>query len=97
MSADTDTFSDIYERAGGQTTLLSTGPGPGGGNGDMSARFEGMSDDGSHVFMETLESLLSSDTDPAFDVYDMRIAAPENPSSPPAPGKLIGCEHVRRF
>ena len=74
MSADTDTFSDIYERAGGQTTLVSTGPG--GGNGDMSARFEGTSDDGSHVFMETLESLLSSDTDPAFDVYDMRIAAP---------------------
>ena len=84
VSADTDAQRDIYERAGGQTTLLSTGPG--GGNGDMSARFEGTSDDGSHVFMETLESLLSSDTDPAFDVYDMRIAAPENPSSPPAPG-----------
>ena len=139
MSADTDTRFDVYERAGGQTTLLSTGPdggngefgvelrgrlgrrgacvlrhrrvagerrhrcaarrlraaggqttllstGPDGGNGDSSARFEGTSDNGSHVFLETLESLLSSDTDPAFDVYDMRIAAPPNPSSPPAPG-----------
>ena len=84
VSADTDAQRDIYERAGGQTTLLSTGPD--GGNGDSSARFEGTSDDGSHVFLETLESLLSSDTDPAFDVYDMRIAAPPNPSSPPAPG-----------
>ena len=84
VSADTDTRLDVYERAGGQTTLFSTGPD--GGNGDISARFEGTSDDGSHVFLETLESLLSSDTGPAFDVYDMRIAAPPNPSSPPAPG-----------
>ena len=40
VSADTDTFSDIYERAGGQTTLVSTGT-------ELSARFEGTSDDGS--------------------------------------------------
>ena len=39
MSADTDTQFDIYERSGGQTTLISTGPA--GGNGAFEPSFEG--------------------------------------------------------
>ena len=35
MSADTDTAPDVYERAGGQTMLVSTGPD--GGNDDFDA------------------------------------------------------------
>ena len=37
VSADTDTQLDVYERSGGQTTLISTGPT--GGNGDFAAGF----------------------------------------------------------
>ena len=39
VSADTDTRLDVYERSGGQTTLISTGPA--GGNGDFGAGFVG--------------------------------------------------------
>ena len=44
MSADTDTAIDVYERSGGQTTLVSTGPT--GGNGTFHAFFAGASADG---------------------------------------------------
>src|SRR4051812_46726616 len=37
VSADTDVAQDLYERAGGQTTLVSTGPT--GGNGVLNAFF----------------------------------------------------------
>ena len=37
VSADADTAQDVYERSGGQTTLISTGPA--GGNGDINAQF----------------------------------------------------------
>ena len=37
VSADTDTEQDVYERSGGQTTLVSTGPT--GGNGAFDAVF----------------------------------------------------------
>ena len=61
MSADTDTAIDVYERAGGQTTLVSTGPT--GGNGGVDANFGGASADGARVFFRTAESLVSADTD----------------------------------
>jgi hypothetical protein len=77
VSADTDTARDLYESAGGQTTLVSIGPD--GGNGDFHADFGGVSSDGSRVFFGTDESLLSGDTDVASDLYEKRIPAPENP------------------
>ena len=64
MSADTDTSIDVYERAGGQTTLVSTGPT--GGNGAFHASFRGASADGTRVFFETVESLVSADTDTTY-------------------------------
>ena len=66
-SGDADNRFDIYERKGGTTTLLTTGP-P-GGNGDYDAFFDGMSRDGRRVFFETLEQL-SGDTDLHPDVYE---------------------------
>ena len=51
MSADTDTYPDIYERSGGQTTLVSTGPT--GGNGTFDVIFGGASADGTRVFFTT--------------------------------------------
>src|SRR5947207_9763916 len=56
VSGDTDTFIDLYERSGGATTLLSTGPN--GGNGTVTPYFRGISADGSHVFFETSEQLV---------------------------------------
>ena len=66
-SADTDSEGDVYERSGGTTTLLSTGPT--GGNGATPAAFKGASTDGSRVFFETSEPLTSGDTDSTVDVY----------------------------
>ena len=68
VAADTDSAGDVYERSGGTTTLLSTGPA--GGNGAPDASFRGTSNDGSRVFIETSEQLVASDTDNAIDVYE---------------------------
>ena len=68
VSADTDTATDVYERVGATTTLISTGPT--GGNGAIAARFTGVSTDGSHVFFDTAEKMTSTDTDSAWDVYE---------------------------
>jgi hypothetical protein len=68
VAGDTDTAQDVYQRAGGATTLLSTGPD--GGNGGQNATFDGSSQDGTKVFFHTAESLLADDTDTGTDVYE---------------------------
>ena len=57
-AGDTDSSVDLYERAGGVTTLISTGPLAGHAN---AARFEAVSDDGSRVFFNTREALVPED------------------------------------
>ncbi len=69
VAADTDSAVDVYERSGGATILLSTGPG--GGNGPFSAGYQDASADGSRVFIQTVESLVSADTDTQQDVYQL--------------------------
>ena len=68
VGADTDTQIDLYERSGGQTTLISTGPD--GGNGEFDASPNGVSADGARVLFSTAESLVSADTDTRIDVYE---------------------------
>ncbi len=69
VSGDTDSFRDVYERVGGTTTLISTGPT--GGNGAQDAFFAAISQDGLHVFFYTYEALVGSDTDSGRrDVYE---------------------------
>jgi hypothetical protein len=63
VSADTDTSTDIYERAAGQTTLLSPS------SGAFTAEFRDASADGSAVFFSTADNVLASDTDASRDVY----------------------------
>ena len=63
-AADTDTNSDVYERSGGQTTLVSTG------TANTDASFRGASTDGTRVFFDTTESLSAADTDTAKDLYE---------------------------
>ena len=67
VAADTDANTDVYERAGGTTSLLSTGPA--GGNGTHRAAFRAASSDGDRVLIETTEKLVASDTDSSIDVY----------------------------
>ena len=68
VPGDTDGFVDVYERAGGVTRLVSTGPD--GGNGPFDAYFAGASADGGRVFVETDEPLAAADGDASFDVYE---------------------------
>jgi hypothetical protein len=84
VPADTDNQFDIYQRSGGVTTLISTGPD--GGNGDLSAFFDGISQDGTHVFFETDESLLSADTDTVGDVYERSAGTTTQVSTGPNGG-----------
>ena len=67
----TGVYPDIHERTGGDTTVVSLGPT--GGNGDFFAFFRGTSDDGTVLFFETDEALVSGDTDISQDVYSASI------------------------
>jgi hypothetical protein len=81
---DTDGSTDVYERAGDTTTLISTGPT--GGNGADEAHFAGVSADGMHVFFTTKERLTSTDTDSALDVYERFGGTTTHASIGPAGG-----------
>ena len=59
---DGDATADIYERAGGQTTLLT--------HGAIGPIFTDVSDDGSRVFFVSTEALSSEDGDASYDVYE---------------------------
>jgi hypothetical protein len=67
VSEDTDTWNDVYERYGGATTLISTGPAS--TSGDNLAFYDGASEDGTKVFFDTDERLTSADTDSQLDIY----------------------------
>lgn len=83
-STDTDNSQDIYMRQNGATTLMSIGPA--GGNGNSSVVFDGISADGSHLFFDTLESLVSTDVDTSFDIYDRSGGTTTQISTGPAGG-----------
>jgi hypothetical protein len=85
VSADTDGQFDIYERSGGTTTTLIS-IGSAGGNGSVDAFFDDNSADGAHAFFDTDESLVSADTDPTLDVYDHSAGTTSLVSTGPAGG-----------
>ncbi|HEX5376694.1 MAG TPA: hypothetical protein VFW48_11115 [Solirubrobacterales bacterium] len=68
---DTDRCFDVYERFGGQTRLISTGPTATPsfpeGTCDM-ASYDGLSSDGSHVFFKTGDHLIAED-EGGTDIY----------------------------
>jgi hypothetical protein len=59
---------DVFERAGGETRLISTGPR--NTNSTADAFFVGVTPDASHVFFRTEEQLVDADTDANADIYD---------------------------
>jgi hypothetical protein len=68
VSADTDSSLDIYERSGGTTTLVSSGPA--GGNGAFDVFYRGATPDGTHLYFTTAEKLAAGDTDSSQDIYE---------------------------
>jgi hypothetical protein len=68
VPADTDSSYDIYERFNNMTSLVSAGQI--NGNGAFDAVFRDNSPDGSKVWFETREKLVSADTDNSIDVYE---------------------------
>ena len=67
--ADADSVSDIYQRSGGTTSLVSVGTS--GGNGAFPALFDGNSADGTRIFFSTSEKLENPpDSDSSLDVYE---------------------------
>jgi hypothetical protein len=84
LGTDTDAKRDVYDRSGGVTTRVSTGPT--GGNGAFDAFYQGSSFDGSHVFFETSESVVATDTDTRQDVYDRVSGTTTNQISTGASG-----------
>ena len=81
VAADTDTAQDVYERSGGTTTLVSTGPT--GATATRDALFDGSSQDGSRVFFSTYESLVAADTDGGRTSMSARAARPRSTRSGP--------------
>jgi hypothetical protein len=76
-ASDTDTSTDTYERWNGITTHISIGPN--GGNAALGAFFDGTTGDGTRVFFNTRESLVTGDTDTTRDVYAATVAAYPRP------------------
>ena len=62
-ASDTDAVQDVYERSGGNTSLVSVG------NGAFTAVFEAATDDGSAVVFSTTEQVIAGDEDVASDLY----------------------------
>ncbi len=68
VAADGDAELDVYERSGGQTTLVSDRVQP-GADAAVAALFGGASADGTRVFFNTTEPLVAADGDATYDVY----------------------------
>ena len=72
LAEDTDASVDVYEwiLSSSTTNRVSRGASAGSGNGAVDAFFEGASNDGTHVFFSTNESLAATDSDAVRDAYD---------------------------
>jgi hypothetical protein len=67
VASDGDTTSDVYERSGGTTTLVSVGP---GGMNANAASLAGITADGSGVFFNTDSALAPQDANVYMDIYE---------------------------
>ena len=68
VGADIDTSADVYERSGGTTKLVSTGPS--GGTEELDAILLDASGNGTRIFFSTRERLVGADADQALDIYE---------------------------
>jgi hypothetical protein len=70
-AGDLDSARDIYERSGGATTLISTGPAAAAAG--LPAAFERVTADGAVVLFTTAEKLTAEDEDSNRDVYSRAV------------------------
>jgi hypothetical protein len=80
----------VYERYAGETTLISTGPAA--NNSASIAFYHGATADGTKVFFQTDEHLVSADTDAAEDIYSatqVPIGYPRPKGATPATISLV--------
>ncbi|HEX5990359.1 MAG TPA: hypothetical protein VFY75_09120 [Solirubrobacterales bacterium] len=94
VSADTDSFTDLYARdmTAEETALVSAGePGcqPGCGNGGFEVSRRGISADGAFAYFITAESLSAADTDSASDIYARDLEG--DTTSLVSAGSCAGC------
>lgn len=79
VPGDNDNRVDIYERsfeaAAGEYVTRQLSTGPGGGNDAEDTFFESISEDGSAVFFQTTEPLVTADADRSNDVYRRKVGA----------------------
>ncbi|MDP8968380.1 MAG: hypothetical protein M3N04_07260, partial [Actinomycetota bacterium] len=88
VSADTDVLKqDVYESAGGNTTLVSVGS---LSNAASHVNFGGISDDGTRVFWDTSDRLEPADADGLWDVYERSGATTRLVSTGPADDETAG-------
>ncbi len=82
VAGDTNNKPDVYEWAGGQLHLISTGT-----NADSSS-FGAADQSGNNAFFVTRQRLTLSDQDTEVDLYDARVGGgfPEQPPLPPCQG-----------
>ncbi len=83
VSADSNSFQDVYEYDGTEVRLVSSGHG-------LPSKISEVSVDGSNVYFTTKDRLVGIDTDGATDLYDARVDggfASQNP--PPAREECI--------
>jgi len=99
VASDTDSTQDIYQRSNGVTTLISTESS--GGNGPFNIVFDRITPDGSKVFFDPYESLVSGDADSSRDIYERSNGATTEISMGPIGGNgafaIVGLEPVRVF
>jgi hypothetical protein len=90
VSADSDSFKDVYVRSAGKTTLMSAGQVSGDDAFDVA--FAGATPNGSSVFFETKEKILASDTDASTDVYQRTLGSTKAPpiTKPVSAGAING-------
>jgi len=81
VAADTDTQQDVYERSGGQTTLLSDRQ-QAGPDENQVINSQTHSEDGSQVLFTIAEQLVDEDNDAVLDVYWASTGAVPPPDSP---------------
>lgn len=91
LPSDTDSSVDLYERVGGVTQLVSTGPADTGAAFD--ARYGAASNDGTRVYFDTLAQLVPEDTDDLRDIY-LRTADGTVTLASPTPAG-VGAGHHR--
>jgi hypothetical protein len=74
VDEDTDSATDVYERAAGSTTLVSDRV-QSGSDAGTNGFFAGASADGSRVFFTTNEQVVTDDGDSATDIYERAAGA----------------------